>query len=483
MRLHELTIHEASGLLREREITSVQLTEDVFVRIADVEPSVHAYLTLLEDRALFMADAADRRRARGEDGPLLGIPIALKDVLCLNGERTTAASRILEHFVPPYSATVVERMEAAGAVFIGKTNLDEFAMGSSTEHSAYYPTHNPWNLGTVPGGSSGGSAAAVASDMALASLGSDTGGSIRQPAALCGVVGMKPTYGRVSRYGLLAFASSLDQIGPFAKDVVDCAAMLQVIAGQDPLDSTTAGVPVPDYGEALNSDLRGMRLGVPREYFAEGLQPGMEEIVRSAIEAVRDQGAAIVDVSLPSTSYALATYYIIAPAEASANLARYDGIKYGYSAGAPSMIENYFRSRAQGFGEEVKRRIMLGTYALSEGYADQYYRQAQKARTVIKAEFDEVFRTCDALVSPVSPIVAFPLGQKMSDPYQMYLCDVCTIPVNIAGLPGISLPCGMLQGLPVGLQVIAPAFAESAMLKVAYAYEQSGHFAAGRPNL
>ena len=483
MRLHELTIHEAADLLRGGDVTSTELTAAVFARIAAVEDSVHAYLTLLEDRAMSMAASADRRRAHGEDGPLLGVPIALKDVLCLNGERTTAASRILEHFVPPYSATVVERLESAGAVFVGKTNLDEFAMGSSTEHSAYYPTHNPWNLDTVPGGSSGGSAAAVAADMALGALGSDTGGSIRQPAALCGVVGLKPSYGRVSRYGLLAFASSLDQIGPFAKDVADSATLLQVMAGQDPLDSTTAAVPVPDYSGALVKDLSGVRLGVPREYFAEGLQPGMEEIVRSAIEALRDRGADVIDVSLPSTSYALATYYIIAPAEASANLARYDGIKYGYSAGAPSMLENYFQSRARGFGEEVKRRIMLGTYALSEGYADQYYRQAQKARTVIKAEFDEVFRTCDALVSPVSPIVAFPLGQKLSDPYQMYLCDVCTIPVNIAGLPGISVPCGMLEGLPVGLQVIAPAFAETTMLKVAYAYEQSGHFTAGKPNL
>ena len=483
MRLYELTIHEATRLLRAGEVTSVDLTAAVFARIAEVEGSVRAYLTLLEDRAMSMAAEADRRRARGEDGPLLGVPVALKDVLCLNGERTTAASRILEHFVPPYSATVVQRLEAAGAVFIGKTNLDEFAMGSSTEHSAYFPTHNPWNLDTVPGGSSGGSAAAVSADMALASLGSDTGGSIRQPASLCGVVGLKPTYGRVSRYGLLAFASSLDQIGPFTKDVADSAAMLQIIAGQDPLDSTTAAMPVPDYGSALTGDIKGMRLGVPREYFAEGLQPGVEAAVRSAIGALRDQGAEVVDVSLPSTSYALATYYVIAPAEASANLARYDGIKYGYSAGAPTMLENYFRSRGQGFGEEVKRRIMLGTYALSEGYADQYYRQAQKVRTLIKAEFDEVFQTCDALVSPVSPIVAFPLGQKLNDPYQMYLCDVCTIPANIAGLPGISVPCGMLQGLPVGLQVIAPAFAEESVLKVAYAYEQSGHFVAGKPNL
>jgi len=482
--LHTLTIHEAGDLLRSRDISAVELTTAVLDRMSVVDDLVRAYITRLEDRAIAMAEEADRRLAAGDDGPLVGIPIALKDVLCLAGEPTTAASRILEHFVPPYSATVVKRLEAAGAVFVGKTNLDEFAMGSSTEHSAFFPTHNPWNLDMVPGGSSGGSAAAVAADMALASLGSDTGGSIRQPASLCGVVGFKPSYGRVSRYGLLAFASSLDQIGPFTKDVTDCAIMLQALAGHDPMDSTTARVPVPNYAEALQGDLRGVRLGVPKEYFVEGLQPGMEDMVRGAIAALRDLGAEIVDVSLPSTRYALATYYIIAPAEASANLARYDGIKYGYSAGVPSMWENYNLTRGAGFGDEVKRRIMIGTYALSEGYADQYYRQAQKARTIIKAEFDEVFRTCDALVSPVSPIVAFPLGQKLSDPYQMYLCDICTLPANIAGVAGVSVPCGMLEGLPVGLQVQAPAFSESVALRVAYAFEQSGHFVApAKPEL
>jgi aspartyl-tRNA(Asn)/glutamyl-tRNA(Gln) amidotransferase subunit A len=481
--LHELTVHEAAERLRSGDVTSTELTRAVLERIDAVEGSVHAYITVLQDRAMAMAEAADRRRAQGEDGALLGIPIALKDVLCLSGERTTGGSRILEHFVPPYSATVVERLRVAGAVFVGKTNMDEFAMGSSTEHSAFFPTHNPWNLDMVPGGSSGGSAAAVAADMALASLGSDTGGSVRQPAAMCGVVGLKPSYGRVSRYGLLAFASSLDQIGPFTKTVTDAAILLQAIAGIDPSDSTTAPEPVPEYRAALTRDLRGMKLGVPREYFVEGMQPGMEALVRGAIEAVRQQGAELVDVSLPSTPYALATYYIIAPAEASANLARYDGIRYGYSAGASTMWDNYNQSRGRGFGEEVKRRIMLGTYALSEGYADQYYRQAQRARTVIKAEFDDVFRRCDALLAPVSPIVAFKLGQKLHDPYQMYLCDVCTLPVNIAGLPGISVPCGMLEGLPVGLQVIAPAFGESAALRVAYAYEQSGHFTPGKPNL
>ena len=483
MSLPALTIHEAAELLARREVTSVELTQAVIERIGAVEGRVRAYITVLEDRALAQAAEADQRIARGDVTPLTGIPIALKDVLCLAGERTTAASRILEAYIPPYSATTVERLHAMGAVFVGKTNLDEFAMGSSTEHSAFFPTHNPWNLETVPGGSSGGSAAAVAADMALGALGSDTGGSIRQPAALCGVVGLKPTYGRVSRYGLLAFASSLDQIGPFGKDVTDCALLLQAIAGHDPRDATSAPLPVPDYAAALSADLRGMRLGVPREYFVQGMQPGMAEIVGSAIEALKSQGAEIVDVSLPSTRHALATYYIIAPAEASSNLARYDGIKYGYSAGAENMWDNYNQTRGAGFGTEVKRRIMLGTYALSEGYADAYYRQAQKARTLIKAEFDEVFQTCDALVAPVSPVVAFKLGQKLNDPYQMYLCDVCTLPANMAGIPGISVPCGMLENLPVGLQVLAPAFAEEMALRVAYAYEQSGHFSPGKPIL
>jgi aspartyl-tRNA(Asn)/glutamyl-tRNA(Gln) amidotransferase subunit A len=483
MRLYELTIHHAADGLARRDFSAVELTRSVLERIERVDGRVRAYITVLADRALMYAEEADRRLARGDAEPLTGIPIALKDILCLAGERTTAASKILEHFIPPYSATVVERLAAAGAVFVGKTNMDEFAMGSSTEHSAFFPTHNPWDLSTVPGGSSGGSAAAVAADLALGSLGSDTGGSIRQPAALCGVVGMKPTYGRVSRYGLMAFASSLDQIGPFTKDVTDCALLLQAIAGHDPLDSTSADVPVPDYRAALTTDLRGVRLGIPGEYFVQGLQPGMEEAVRGAIAALEGQGATLCEVSLPSSSLALPTYYIIAPAEASANLARYDGIKYGYSAGATGMWENYDRTRGEGFGAEVKRRIMLGTYALSEGYADAYYWQAQRVRTVIKDEFDQVFRTCDALVAPVSPTVAFRMGQRLDDPYQMYLCDVCTLPANIAGIPGISVPCGMLNGLPVGLQVLAPAFGEEIALRVAYAYEQSGHFQPGKPQL
>ena len=481
--LYGLGIDQAAARLAGRDCTAVELTRAVLERIEAVDGRVRAYITVLADRAIAQAEGADRRLARGEGTPLTGIPIALKDVLCLAGERTTAASRILEHFVPPYSATVVERLAAEGAVFLGKTNMDEFAMGSSTEHSAFFPTHNPWDLGTVPGGSSGGSAAAVAALAALGSLGSDTGGSIRQPAALCGVVGLKPTYGRVSRYGLLAFASSLDQIGPFGRSVTDCAILLQAIAGHDRRDATSAPLPVPDYRAALTGDLRGVRLGIPREYFVQGMQPGMEGIVRGAIDALGEQGATLVDVSLPSTALALATYYIIAPAEASANLARYDGIKYGYSAAAPTIEENYTRSRGIGFGPEVKRRIMLGTYALSEGYADQYYRQAQKVRTLIKGEFDRVFESVDALVAPVSPIVAFKLGQKLDDPYAMYLCDVCTLPANIAGIPGLSVPCGMLDGLPVGLQVLAPAFGEEMALRVGHAYERSGHFAMGSPTL
>jgi len=481
--LYGLGIEQAAARLAGRDCTAVELTSAVLERIEAVDGRVRAYITVLADRAIAQAEGADRRLARGEGTPLTGIPIALKDVLCLAGERTTAASRILEHFVPPYSATVVERLAADGAVFLGKTNMDEFAMGSSTEHSAFFPTHNPWDLGTVPGGSSGGSAAAVAALTALGSLGSDTGGSIRQPAALCGVVGLKPTYGRVSRYGLLAFASSLDQIGPFGRSVTDCAILLQAIAGHDRRDATSAPLPVPDYRAALTGDLRGVRLGIPREYFVQGMQPGMEGIVRGAIDALGEQGATLVDVSLPSTALALATYYIIAPAEASANLARYDGIKYGYSAAAPTIEENYTRSRGIGFGPEVKRRIMLGTYALSEGYADQYYRQAQKVRTLIKGEFDRVFESVDALVAPVSPIVAFKLGQKLDDPYAMYLCDVCTLPANIAGIPGLSVPCGMLDGLPVGLQVLAPAFGEEMALRVGHAYERSGHFAMGSPTL
>ncbi|HZS88712.1 MAG TPA: Asp-tRNA(Asn)/Glu-tRNA(Gln) amidotransferase subunit GatA [Chloroflexota bacterium] len=481
--LIELTAHEAAARLREREVSSVELTEAYLERIAAVDPRIHAYLRVLREEALAMARAADERLAAGESGPLLGIPIALKDVLTTRGIETTAGSKMLKGYVPPYSATVVEWLREAGAVFLGKTNMDEFAMGSSNEYSAYGPVYNPWDTTRVPGGSSGGSAAAVAADEAALALGTDTGGSIRQPAALCGIVGLKPTYGRVSRYGLIAFASSLDQIGPLTKDVTDAAILLGAIAGHDPCDSTTVDLPVPDYTASLVPDVKGLRLGVPREYFVPGMQPGVEQAVRSAIAALEDMGASVGEVSLPSTEHALATYYIIAPAEASANLARYDGIKYGYSAGGETMWEAYGRTRAAGFGPEVKRRIMIGTYALSSGYYDAYYVKAQKIRTLVKRDFDAVFADYDAVLAPTSPTTAFKLGQKTADPVQMYLSDACTLPVNIAGLPGISLPCGLLEGLPVGLQIITPAFSEETLLRIAFAYEQSGHFVRQRPPL
>ena len=483
MELCELTAHEAAATLRARELSSVELTHAYLERIEAVDPLLHAYLTVMRDEALAMARAADARLAAGEAGPLTGIPIALKDVLVTEGVETTAGSRMLKGYIPPYSATVVERLRDAGAVFLGKTNMDEFAMGSSNEYSAFGPALNPWDTARVPGGSSGGSAVAVAADAAAIALGSDTGGSIRQPAALCGVVGLKPTYGRVSRFGLIAFASSLDQIGPLAKDVTDAAILLGAIAGHDPRDSTTVDLPVPDYTASLVPDVKGLRLAVPREYFVPGMQPGMEEMVRSAIGALERMGASVGEVSLPSTPHALATYYIIAPAEASANLARFDGIKYGFSAAAPTMWEAYGKTRAQGFGPEVKRRIMIGTYALSATYYDAYYVKAQKIRTLVKRDFDAVFARYDAVLAPTSPSVAFELGQKTTDPVQMYLSDVCTLPVNIAGLPGISVPCGLLDGLPVGLQIITPAFGEDLLLRIAYAYEQSGHYERQRPVL
>jgi len=479
--LTTLTAHEAADRLRARDISSVELTDAYLGRIDAVEPAVHAYLNVTRDLALSMAAEADRRRAEGEDGPLLGIPVALKDLLATEGLETTAGSRMLQGYRPPYSATVVERLRDAGAVFLGKTNMDEFAMGSSNEYSAYGPVYNPWDTTRVPGGSSGGSAAAVAADEAAIALGSDTGGSIRQPGSLCGVVGFKPTYGRVSRYGLIAFASSLDQIGPLAKDVTDAATMLGAIAGPDPRDSTTVPAPVPDYLATLKDGVKGLRLGVPREYFVPGMEPGVERAVRGAIAALEGLGATVGEVSLPSTEHALATYYIIAPAEASANLARFDGIKYGYSAPAETMWQAYGETRDGGFGPEVKRRIMIGAYALSSTYYDAYYVKAQRIRTMVKDDFDRVFRDYDAIVAPTSPTVAFALGQKMGDPVQMYLADVCTLPVNIAGLPGVSVPCGLSEGLPVGLQIITPSFTEDLLLRIAYAYEQSGHYARQRP--
>ncbi len=474
MELYELTIHEARDALRKGEVSSVDVTRSVLRRIEAVDGRIRAYLRTRPEEALAAAEEADRRRARGDDHPLLGIPLAIKDVLCTAGVETTCGSRILEGFVPPYDATVVARLRQAGAVLLGKTNTDEFAMGSSTENSGYFTTHNPWDLSRVPGGSSGGSAAAVAADECLAALGSDTGGSVRQPAALCGVVGLKPTYGRVSRYGLVAFASSLDQVGPLGKDVTDCALLLGAIAGHDPRDATSADLPVPDYAAALRPEVAGMRLGLPREYLSDGMQPEVEAAVRAAVQVYEGLGAEVIEVAMPHTEYALPTYYLIAPAEASANLARYDGVRYGLShPEATDIWDAYRRTRQEGFGAEVKRRIMLGTYALSAGYYDAYYLKAQKVRTLIKQDFDRALERCDALVVPTTPTTAFRIGERVDDPLQMYLGDVFTLPLNLAGLCGISVPCGSAQGLPIGLQVLGGAYDEATILRVAYAYEQA----------
>jgi aspartyl-tRNA(Asn)/glutamyl-tRNA(Gln) amidotransferase subunit A len=483
--LHHLTIHESADLLRKREVSSRQLTQAALDRIGAVDGRVRAFLTVTAERALAQADAADARIAAGERGPLLGVPVAIKDVLTTQGVATTCGSKMLEHFVPPYSATVVHRLFDAGAVMLGKTNMDEFAMGSSTENSAYHVTCNPWDLERVPGGSSGGSAAAVAAGEATYALGSDTGGSIRQPAALCGVVGVKPTYGRVSRFGLVAFASSLDQVGPFTRDVRDAATVLNAICGHDANDATSAPVETPDFTADLERGVEGMRIGVPREYMPATLDAGVRARVQAALDALAAQGARITyDVPLPSTEAALAVYYIIAPSEASANLARYDGVKYGFSyqQGA-SMWENMEKTRGLGFGTEVKRRIMIGTYALSSGYYDAYYLKAQKVRTVIRREFDAAFEQYDALVAPVTPTTAFRIGEKTNDPYAMYLNDVFTLPVNIAGLPGASIPAGFVDGLPVGLQVIGKPFDEATVLRVAHAYERTADWASQHPSL
>lgn len=478
MKLYELTLQEAAEDLTRGRITPGEIRGSVYKRIEEVEEKIHAYVTVL-------GEEAGGQEAHPEAGPLAGIPIAIKDNICTRGIKTTCSSRMLENFVPPYDAAVVERLRLSGAVFVGKTNLDEFAMGSSTETSHMGVTRNPWNLERIPGGSSGGSAAAVAAGECIAAIGSDTGGSIRQPAAHCGVVGLKPTYGRVSRYGLVAFASSLDQIGPITKNVTDCALLLNVICGHDPRDSTSVNVPVPDYTKALTGEVRGLTIGVPREYFVKGMQPEVEESVRAALSLLEAQGAAVKEISLPHTDYAVAVYYVLAPAEASSNLARYDGVKYGFRAGdAPDLMEMYLKTRAEGFGPEVKRRIMLGTYALSSGYYDAYYRKAQQVRTLIKKDFDEALKDCDVLITPTSPTTAFGIGEKVDDPLQMYLMDICTISVNLAGIPGISLPCGFdHSGLPVGLQILGRHFDEESILKVAYAYEQSTDWHKRRPVL
>ena len=477
-----LTVHESAELLRGRQASSRELTEAALERIASVDPQVNAFLTITADQALEQADAADARMAAGERGDLLGVPVAIKDVLATRGAPTTCGSLMLENFVSPYEATVVRRLFDAGAVMLGKTNMDEFAMGSSTENSAFEPTRNPWDLSRVPGGSSGGSAAAVAAGMAPYALGSDTGGSIRQPAALCGVVGMKPTYGRVPRWGVVAFASSLDQVGPFTNTVEDAAIVCETIFGKDERDATMVDLPGDQLRRELDKGVKGLRLGVPKEYFAvKGMEPGVEKAVRDALGVLEREGATLVEVSLSLTDHGLAVYYIIQPAEASANLARYDGVRYGLRVDGPDLLETYRRTRGKGFGPEVKRRMILGTYALSAGYYDAYYVKAQKVRTLIKAEYDRVFETVDALVTPTSPTVAFALGAKVNDPLAMYLNDVFTLPVNIAGLPGISVPCGLSEGLPVGLQVIANSYQESSMFRVAAAYERATPHHLARP--
>ena len=482
MELFDLTIHEARALLDTRELSAVELTEAVLARIAAVEPQVGAFVTLTEDIAREAAAAADRSIAEGTATPLTGIPMQIKDVMSTRGIRTTCSSHILENFVPLYNATVVERLYERGPALMGKGNMDEFAMGSSTENSAFHVTHNPWGLDRVPGGSSGGSAAAVAAGEAFFSLGSDTGGSIRQPAALCGITGLKPTYGLVSRFGLVAFASSLDQIGPLTRDVEDCATVLNAIAGHDPRDSTSIPGGRPDYTAALTGDIRGMRLGIPREYFGDGIDAPVDAAVKQAIGVLQDAGAEVEECSLPLTSYALAVYYIIAPSECSTNLARYDGVKYGYSVDdAATAWETQERTRSRGFGAEVKRRIMLGTYALSAGYYDAYYLKALKVRTLIRREFEEAFQRFDALVTPTSPTVAFRIGEKTDDPVAMYKSDVLTIPVNIAGIPCISAPCGFSEGLPIGMQVMGPALGEEAVLRIAHAYQQATDWHRRRP--
>ena len=469
-----LTIHEASRLLQERQVSSEELTRAFLQRIEALEPSLQAFVTVTADQALDQARAADQRVASGEATPLTGVPVQIKDNMCTTGVLTTCSSRMLQSFVPPYTATVVERLFAQGAVMVGKGNMDEFAMGSSTENSALFPTRNPWDTQRVPGGSSGGPAAAVAAGEAVYALGSDTGGSIRQPAALCGVVGLKPTYGLVSRYGLVAFASSLDQIGPITRDVTDCALVLNAIAGHDRRDSTSIPTPRPDYTQALLPELKGLRIGVPKEYFVQGMEPGVEQAVRQAVGVLEELGAQVDwEASLSYSPYALAVYYIIAPSEASANLARYDGVKYGFSPDAPTMWEALERTKGEGFGPEVKRRIMLGTYALSAGYYDAYYKKAQQVRTLISREFQQAFERYDAIVGPTSPSVAFHIGEKVDDPVQMYLNDIFTIPANIAGIPAMSVPAGFSDGLPVGLHLMARPMGEETLLRVAYAYEQA----------
>ena len=482
MALSALTVHEALDLLRRKEISPKEIVEALVSRIEQFDGAVHGYLSFDPERALEEAAHADVSL------PLGGIPIAIKDVVSVQGQPCGCASKILQGYTAPFDATVIKKLRAAGAIPFGRTNMDEFAMGSSTENSAFGPSHNPWDRDRIPGGSSGGSSAVVAADEALAALGSDTGGSIRQPAALCGCVGVKPTYGRVSRYGLVAFASSLDQIGPLTKDVRDAALIMNVISGVDPCDSTTLDEPVPDYTADLDKGVKNLTLGLPKEYFIEGLDPQVEEAVRAAVARYEKLGAKIVDISLPHTEYALSTYYIIAPAEASANLARFDGVRYGFRAdGITGLLDHYGKTREEGFGQEVKRRIILGTYALSSGYYDAFYLRAQKVRTLIRRDFDDAFAKVDAILCPTSPTPAFKLGERTGDPLQMYLADIFTLAANMAGICGISIPCGFAEvegkKLPIGLQILGKALNEATMFRVANAYEQSTDWHRSRPLL
>ena len=495
MELYKLTAHELNKLLVEKQISCVEITTSIYDRIEKLDKKINSYITLTKELALQKAEKVDKKISKGEKiSSISGIPIAIKDVISTRDIRTTCGSKILSNYIPIYDATVIEKFKKEDVIILGKTNMDEFAMGSSTENSAYGVCRNPWNTSTIPGGSSGGSAACVAADFAIMSLGSDTGGSIRQPASMCGVVGLKPTYGRVSRSGLVAFASSLDQIGTFTKDVEDTAILLNIIAGHDPMDSTSVEKEVPNYTEYLKNDAKKLKLGISKEYFVKGTDKEVEEAILNAIEVFKKLGAEIVEVSLPHTQYAVAAYYIIAPAEASSNLARYDGVHYGYRSSKSeirnpkskisSIVDMYEKTRDEGFGEEVKRRIMLGTYALSSGYYEAYYLKALKVRTLIKNDFSEAFKKCDVIVTPVSPTPAFKIGEKISDPLQMYLSDIFTIPVNLAGLPAISIPCGFSKdGLPIGLQIIGKPFDEGQILRTAYTFEQNTEYHNKKPKI
>ncbi|BEU87590.1 Asp-tRNA(Asn)/Glu-tRNA(Gln) amidotransferase subunit GatA [Selenomonas sp. TAMA-11512] len=478
MRLYEKTAHELHALLEKKEITASELTADVLARLEETEKDVEAYLTVAAEEARAAAKQVDERIARGEAIAFLeGIPGAIKDNICTKGLKTTCASKILEEFVPPYNATVMDKLQGENPVILGKVNLDEFAMGGSTENSGIHPTRNPWNRDYVPGGSSGGSAAAVAAGSAIWALGSDTGGSIRQPASFCGVVGIKPTYGRVSRYGLVAYASSLDQIGPVARDVEDAARLLQVIAGHDEMDSTSSKAPVPDYSEALQQDIKGLKIGIPKEYFVNGMDREVEASVRAAMDTYKSLGAEVVEIRLPHTEYAISTYYLIASAEAATNLQRYDGVSYGARVEGEDLVDMMTKTRSQKFGKEVQRRIMMGNYALSAGYYDAYYLKALKVRTLIQKDFTDAFEKVDVIAAPIAPTPAFKIGELASDPLKMYLQDVFTVPLNLSGLPGIAVPCGKsASGLPIGFQLIGKALDEASIIKAAYAYEQSGAY-------